>query len=80
MKPTTLEVLNRVIELAGDGYVPGEQVIQLWRLPRREAVRALRRAISGGYLLDRRGHDKRTYVALAPEGWALVEDADGAAA
>ena len=79
MKPTTLEVLNRVTEAAGDGYVPGEQVIQQWRLPRRDAIRALRRAINGGYLLERRGPDKRTYVALAPEGWALIE-AGGAAA
>ena len=73
-------MLNKVTELAGDGYVAGENVIQEWRLPRRDAVRALRRAISGGYLLERRGPDKRTYVALAPEGWAMVEDAGGAAA
>ncbi len=77
MKPTTLEVLNRVTELAGDGYVPGEQVIQGWRLPRREVVRALRRAISGGYLLERRGPDERIHVALASEGWAMLEDAEG---
>ncbi len=61
-------MLNQVTLLAGDGYVPGEAVIQEWRLPRREAVRALRRAINGGYLLERRGPDKRTYVALSSEG------------
>jgi hypothetical protein len=79
-QPTTLDVLNQVTLLARDGYVGGEQVIQGWKLPRREAVRALRRAISGGYLLERRGPDKRTYVALAPEGWAVVEEAGDAAA
>jgi hypothetical protein len=77
--PPIREVLGRVTELAGDGYVPGEQVIQSWRLPRREAVRALRRAIGGGYLLERRGPDRRTYVALASEGWALLEAGEGAA-
>jgi hypothetical protein len=60
--------------------VAGEHVIQEWRLPRREAVRALRRAINGGYLLERRGPDKRTYVALAWEGWPWLEEAGGAAA
>ena len=56
--PTTLEVLNKVTELAGDGYVAGEHVIQQWRLPRRDAIRALRRAINGGYLLERRGREQ----------------------
>jgi hypothetical protein len=73
-QPTTLDVINKVTEQAGDGYIPGEQVIQQWKLPRREAVRALRRAISGGYLLERRGPDQRTHLALAPEGWALVNN------
>ncbi len=79
-QPTTLEVLNQVTELAGDGYVVGESVIQNWRLPRREAVRALRRAISGGYLLELRGLDMRAYVAVAQEGWRLIEDSESSVA
>ena len=59
--------------------MPGETVIQEWRLPRREAARALRRAINGGYLLERKGPDKRTYIALSSEGWACIEDAGAAA-
>ena len=76
------EVLNKVTELAGDGYVAGGRgVIQQWRLPGGTRIFVYAWAeINGGYLLERRGPDKRTYVALAPEGWALIEEAGGAAA
>ena len=43
-------------------------------------LRVLRRAISGGYLLERRGPDRRAYVAVAREGWRLIEDSESSAA
>ena len=63
-------VLAAIVELAGDGYCLVADVLP--SLPRRSHAdrrRALKRSINGGLVIERRGPDGRTYVAIASEGW-----------
>jgi hypothetical protein len=69
-KITDENVLEAIVELAGDGYCPLQEVLR--RLPRRthaDRLRAVHRSINGGLVLERRGPDGRIHVALTSEGW-----------
>jgi hypothetical protein len=73
---TEEQVLDAIVEQAGDGYCPSSEVLP--RLPKRthaDRRRALHRCVSRGLLIERRGPDGRTYVALASEGWRRRRDA-----
>lgn len=59
-----------VVEVADDGFCPtGELSVRLRRFGSRELRRGLKRSVRRGLLLERRGPDGRTYVALSSEGW-----------
>jgi hypothetical protein len=73
--PSDSEVLDAIRTLAGDGYCPAYSLhLEPFRhLDRRVLGRALRRAANRGLILERRGPDGRRYVAVAAEGWRLIE-------
>jgi len=59
-----------VVELADDGFCPVRDLyLRLRQFGSREQRRGLKRAVRRGFLLERRGPDGRTYVALSSEGW-----------
>jgi hypothetical protein len=67
---TDEDVLEAIVEAAGDGYCPSADVLPL--LPRRthaDRRRALSRSINRGLVIARRGPDGREHVAVASEGW-----------
>jgi hypothetical protein len=67
---TDEDVLNSLVELAGDGYCL--VAVLVFALPKRthaDRRRALHRAVNRGLLLERRGPDGRAWVAVASEGW-----------
>lgn len=73
---TDVNVLSSIVELAGDGYCPVQELLRL--LPRRthaERRRALNRSVNGGLVLERRGPDGRLHVAVASEGWRRLRAA-----
>ena len=76
--PTDLEILDGIERLAGDGYCPAYDLhIAAFRDRDRGAVRSgLRRAVSHGLVLERRGPDGRRYVGIASEGWRIKQGAD----
>jgi hypothetical protein len=73
--PSDDELLATVVELADDGFCPTRDLyLQLRRFGSRELRRGLGRAVRRGFLLERRGPDGRTYVALSSEGWERVRE------
>jgi hypothetical protein len=73
---TDEDVLNSVVERAGDGYCLIAEVLpSLPKLGHRDRRRAVHRAINRGLLIERRGPDGREHVALASEGWRQLRAA-----
>jgi hypothetical protein len=73
---TDEDVLQAIVEIAGDGYCPSAEVLP--SLPRRSHAdrrRALHRAVSRGLVIERRAPDGRAHVALASEGWRRLRAA-----
>ncbi len=67
---TDENVLEAIVELAGDGYCLVQDLLHA--LPRRthaDRRRALHRSINRGLVIARRGPDGREHVAIASEGW-----------
>jgi hypothetical protein len=67
---TDEDVIEAIVELTGDGFCLVAELLPL--LPRRthaDRRRALHRSINQGLVIERRGPDGRTYVAVASEGW-----------
>ncbi len=59
-----------MVELADDGFCPSRDLyLRLRQFGSRELRRGLKRTVRRGFLLERRGPDGRTYVALSSEGW-----------
>jgi hypothetical protein len=73
--PEPREVLAAITHLGGDGYVPVYDLLLALPGDRRTAQRGLRRAANHGLVLERRGPDGRRYVAVASDGWALLDAA-----
>ena len=71
--PAERTVVDAITRLAGDGYVPLNDVLLELRVERRAAQRGMRRAINQGYVLERRGPDGRLNVAVASDGWSLLD-------
>jgi hypothetical protein len=73
---TDEEVLAAIDELAGDGFCLAADVLHsLPKLSHVDRRRALHRAVSHGLVLERRGPDGRTHVAIASEGWRRLRAA-----
>jgi hypothetical protein len=79
--PSDDEILAAIVELAGDGYCLAHRLHgEPFRHRERRAVgKALRRAANRGLVLERQGPDGRRYVAVAAEGWRLIEERANAA-
>lgn len=73
--PEPREVVLAITRLGGDGYVPHYDLLLELPGDRRTAQRGLRRAANQGLVLERRGPDGRRYVAVASDGWALLDAA-----
>jgi hypothetical protein len=73
--PSDREIVAGITSLAGDGYCPAYDLhLQPFRhLERRTLGKALRRAANRGLILERQGPDGRRYVAVASDGWRLIE-------
>jgi hypothetical protein len=70
------QVLSAVVERAGDGYCPIADVLpSLPKMGHADRRRAVHRAIGRGLLIERRGADGRTHVAVASEGWRQLRAA-----
>ncbi len=74
--PSPIDVIRAITRLGGDGYVPLNDLLLDLRMERRVAQRGVRRAINGGFVLERRGPDGRLNVAVASDGWRLLEEPD----
>jgi hypothetical protein len=76
-KPITDEdVLNAIVELAGDGYGLAADVMPLLpsRFSHADRRRALHRSVNHGLVIERRGTDGREHVAVASEGWRRLRE------
>ena len=73
--PSDREIVDGITSLAGDGYCPAYDLhLRPFRhLERRTLGKALRRAANRGVILERTGPDGRRYVAVASDGWRLVD-------
>ncbi len=70
------EVLAAIVELADDGFCRRSDLVPRFRgLSERDLRRTVQRATRLGLLLERRGPDGRTYVALSGEGWDRLKAA-----
>jgi hypothetical protein len=71
--PPPEDVVAAIVELADDGFCRrGELVRRFPRLGERDLRRAVRRAVSQGLVLERRGPDGAWHVAVSSEGWNLL--------
>jgi hypothetical protein len=66
-------VLAAIAGIADDGFCRRSDLIPLFpKLGERDLRRSIKRAVSLGLLLERRGPDARIYLALSSEGWDLL--------
>lgn len=67
------QLLATIAAEVDDGFCPVSTLVPRFpRLGHRELVRLRKRAVRQGLLLERRGPDGRTYLALTAEGWAAL--------
>jgi hypothetical protein len=74
---TDEDVLEAIVQRAGDGYCPVADVLPAFasRFSHADRRRAIHRSINRGLVLQRRGQDGREYVAIASEGWRQLRAA-----
>ncbi len=67
------EILAAIVELADDGFCSRRELFALFRgRGERTLQRSVARAARHGLVLERRGPDGRSYLALTSEGWELL--------
>lgn len=67
------DLLAAIAEAVDDGFLPVADLPPRFpKLGHRELVRLRKRAVRLGLLLERRGPDGRTYLALTSEGWEAL--------
>jgi hypothetical protein len=68
--PPPEEIVAAIVGLADDGFCRrGDLARSFPRLESRELRRALRRAVSQGLVIERRGPDGAFHLAVSSEGW-----------
>jgi hypothetical protein len=72
-KAEPMQLLEVVAEAVDDGFYPASSLVSHFpKLSHRELVRLRKRTLRQGLLLERRGPDGRTYLALSSEGWRAL--------
>ena len=76
--PSDQEIVDGITEIADDGYCSAYELhLRPFRhLDRSTLAKALRRAANRGLILQRQGTDGRRYVAVATEGWRLIQSGE----
>jgi hypothetical protein len=73
------EVVTAIVKLADDGFCRRRALVPLFpKLGERDLRRSIRRAITLGLVLERRGPDGGLYLAVSGEGWDLVRSEQAA--
>ena len=71
-RPTDEQILAAIVELADDGFCERRRLATALRgFGERDLMASLARAARRNLVLQRRGPDGRTYLALTSEGWAV---------
>jgi hypothetical protein len=69
-RPTDEEILAAIVELADDGFCERRQLaIRMRAFGERQLMKSIVRTGRRNLVLERRGPDGRSYVALTSEGW-----------
>jgi hypothetical protein len=67
------QLLAAIAEAVDDGFCPASSLASAFpKLTHRDLVRLRKRALRRGLLLERRGADGQTYLALSSEGWRAL--------
>lgn len=67
------QLLAAIAEAVDDGFYPTSSLPSAFpKLTHRDLVRLQKRALRRGLLLERRGDDGRSYLALSSEGWRAL--------
>jgi hypothetical protein len=67
------QLLAAIAAAVDDGFCPASSLVPAFpKLTHRDLVRLRKRAMRRGLLLERRGDDGRTYLALSSEGWRAL--------
>ncbi len=67
------ELLAAIADAVDDGFYPVSGLVSCFpRTGHRDLVRLRRQAVRRGLILERRGPDGKTYLALASEGWRAL--------
>ena len=76
--PSDQEIVGGITQIADDGFCSAYDLhLRPFRhLDRRTLAKALRRAANRGLILQRQGTDGRRYVAVATEGWRLIQSGE----
>jgi hypothetical protein len=76
---TPEEVLVAIVKLADDGFCRRSALVPLFpKLGERDLRRSIRRAVTLGLVLERRGPDGGLHLALSGEGWDLLRSQQAA--
>jgi hypothetical protein len=71
-RPTDEEILRAIVECADDGFCERRRLVSGLRgYGERDLMASLARAARRNLILERRGPDGRTYLALTSEGWSV---------
>jgi hypothetical protein len=74
--PSPEQILAAIVAEADDGFCNRSAVIARFRrVGERDMRRAIARAVRFGFVLERRGPDRRLYLALTSEGWQRFREA-----
>jgi hypothetical protein len=67
------QLLAAIAAAVDDGFCPVSSLTSAFpKLGHRDLVRLRKRALRRGLLLERRGADGQTYLALSSEGWRAL--------
>jgi hypothetical protein len=76
-RPEDPELLGAIAELVDDGFASrGALATRLRQFSRRDLTKSYGRLATRGLVLERRGPDGATYLALTGEGWRALEGAE----
>jgi hypothetical protein len=71
-RPTDEQILAAIVGLADDGFCERRELVSGLRgYGERDLMASLKRAARRNLILERRGPDARTYLALTSEGWKV---------